>query len=149
MLQKIRVAGLCLVLAVFVGLGLWAVSAALKFTVAEFAAAQASQIELVALTATKLPDVPTCETEAQTRLRVAGLAKHVTFEVLDAALYLPLFDQLPPATHTPPLGRLIAARSPEKSQVMLLGFVGGCLIISGHLDSRIHAKILKSLGRGI
>ncbi len=144
MLNKIRVTGLCFVLACCVGLGSWAASAGLKFAQNEVTRGDLTQALMIAQI---LPAA--CETEAEAKARVYLLAPHVTFEVLDAAHYLALFDTLPPKTHTPVPERLIVAHSPEKSQVVMLGFTKGCLSLGGHVARDSHASIIKALGQGI
>jgi hypothetical protein len=90
-----------------------------------------------------------CETEAQMRSRLSGYAADVTFQVLDVEHYLPLFDALPPATHTSPVTKLISATSPDQPQVLLFGFVIDCLKSQGRLSKKAHANILQVLGEGI
>jgi hypothetical protein len=92
---------------------------------------------------------PKCETEAELRTRIAASARDVTFETLNATLYMALFNALPPATQTAPPERLIAARSPEKKTVLLFGFKGGCLDLSGAVAALQHTKIMTLLGAEI
>jgi hypothetical protein len=89
---------------------------------------------------------PVCEHELALRKGISGIAKAVTFEVLDPAPYMKAFNAIPPVGDYPTPQRLIAAHAPSKKTVLIFGFNHDCMVISGHITNEAHAKILSQLG---